>query len=565
MPDITMPNGDIVSFPDDMPKEQIRSLIAQKFPQETASMQPAQSQMSKTEALGRGAFYGAIQQPRDVIAAGVAALSPDVTFNQGLEMAREMSLEGKQGQAQEQRPTSFGVGQVGGNIATSFLPASAATSAIGKAAPVLSKVPMAGKALSNVASGIGASRGLAGVPLAGAVQGGTTTLMTEGNLSGAPAGAIGAGAMGAVGKLAKPIADDAISAARKGYVNVLKGAGIDDLTPAQLTGNQNLELIDSTLSQMLPTAGAARKKTEGQLRKFTQSALSKAGINADDFNPQVREMAENAFNEKYSNLIKNEVVNLDDEVIERVADIYSSQLDKLPTTVRPVVQSYLRDIAQSGRQMSGEAYQQARSQLSSQANSMANSDPFTARVLKQIRDTLDNAAEKSLPEAKKGAWKELNNQYRNYKVLQKAGSRVSQDSLEGLISPSALMSAVETANKTKSQAGYGDLYGLARAGRSVLADTVPNSGTAQRALAQQLLTAGAGGSALGTGTYWATQDPAAAIGVGLGGAIAAPKLAQYLLNTPAAQTYFTQGVPYLGNASSPTAKQLAAQLLAGSN
>lgn len=34
MPHVRMPNGDVVAFPDDMPKEQIRSLIAGKFPKE---------------------------------------------------------------------------------------------------------------------------------------------------------------------------------------------------------------------------------------------------------------------------------------------------------------------------------------------------------------------------------------------------------------------------------------------------------------------------------------------------------------------------------------------------
>jgi len=32
MPVVTMPNGDLVSFPDDVPADQIRSLILQKFP-----------------------------------------------------------------------------------------------------------------------------------------------------------------------------------------------------------------------------------------------------------------------------------------------------------------------------------------------------------------------------------------------------------------------------------------------------------------------------------------------------------------------------------------------------
>ena len=37
MPTIPMPNGDQVSFPDDMPKDQIKALIAKKFPSDVAS------------------------------------------------------------------------------------------------------------------------------------------------------------------------------------------------------------------------------------------------------------------------------------------------------------------------------------------------------------------------------------------------------------------------------------------------------------------------------------------------------------------------------------------------
>jgi hypothetical protein len=40
MPIVEMPNGDRVQFPDDMPKEQIRSMIATKFP-ELQNTQPA--------------------------------------------------------------------------------------------------------------------------------------------------------------------------------------------------------------------------------------------------------------------------------------------------------------------------------------------------------------------------------------------------------------------------------------------------------------------------------------------------------------------------------------------
>ena len=55
MPNVTMPNGDIVAFPDDMPKETIRGLIAKKFPDSMPSGHaPVQAQNTedKNNPLG---------------------------------------------------------------------------------------------------------------------------------------------------------------------------------------------------------------------------------------------------------------------------------------------------------------------------------------------------------------------------------------------------------------------------------------------------------------------------------------------------------------------------------
>ncbi len=523
--------------------------------------------MGKLEATGRGALYGALQQPRDVIAAGVAKLMggdvyEGVPFKDILQEANQASLSGQQGVAQQQRPGYFTGGQVGGQIASALLPAGWATKGVGALAPALSKAPIVGNMAANLAKGIGASRGLAGIPAAGAIQGGVSSGMTEGDLSGALPGAIGAGVMGGLGKIARPVAEGAISKARQGYVDVLKKAGITDLTPGQLTGGKNLGVVESVLANMLPTASAARNKTEGQLRRFTQAALSKAGINADEITPEVRAAAESNFSKRYQDMFAGKVVNIDEPVLKTVAEISSKQLDKLPTNVKPIVQSYLSDIVQArGRKLPGEVYQEARSNLTKQANSLSATDSYTAGTLRKIRDSLDNAAIRSIPAAEGGKLKQLNREYSNYKTVQKAASRISGDSLEGVLSPSALAQVVETANKTKGQKGYGELYGLSRAGRAVLSDSVPNSGTAQRLAAQQLLTLGAGG-----GTYAATQDPSLALGVAAG-SLAAPKLAQILLNTPAAQTYFTKGIPLANRIATPEARKLGALLAsqAGAN
>lgn len=557
MPQVRMPNGDLVNFPDDMPKEQIRGLIAQKFP-EVEKQAQAQGNISKAESLGRGAVYGLVQQPRDVIAAGVAALSPNLTFKEALSQAQEMSLSGKQREAQQANPGWFTGGKVAGNIAGTILPASAATKAIGAAAPALQGVPMAGNALSKLAQGIGASRGLAGVPAAGAVQGGVSTLMTEGDLSGALPGAVGAGVVGAAGKVLKPIAADSISAARKGFVDTLQKAGIKDLTPGQLTGNSALETIESVLSKLPLTAGASRKKAEGQLRKFTETALKFAGAKGDEITPEVRKVVEDTFTQRYSDLMDNEIVNIDQPVIDKIIEISTDQLDALPTTVKPIIQKYMRDIVRSGGQLTGKAYQKARSAMTQQARSLSASDTYTAGVLRELRNTLDEAAERSLPANKQGAWRELQKQYANYKAIQKAATSVSKDSLEGILSPAALLRAVETANKTKGQAGYGELYGLSRAGRGVLADSVPDSGTAQRLFYQNLMTGALGGGAV----YGTTQDPDKAV-FGALLAMGGPKAVHAFLNSKAGQAYFTKGIVGGSVASSPLAKSFGALGAAG--
>lgn len=502
--------------------------------------------MNKYEAALRGVGYGGVQQPRDVIAAlYAAALSGDITFDEAIAAAKEQSLSGEQGAALQENPTAFGLGQIAGNIGATLAPASWATKGIGAAAPVLSKVS---SGLGGLAAKIGTGAGVSGTLGQGAVQGAVSTGITDGDLAtGALGGAAGAGLAGVAGKIIKPIANGAGSAVRQGYNKVLEKAGIDDLTLGQMTGGKGFETVDSVLANLPFTAGTARDTAEGQLKKFTKAALEKAGVNADLATPDVLAAAENNFNNRFQNLISNTDVAVDGDLQKVVADIAGDRLQKLGPN-KPIVESYLRDIIQQGRRgpISGKAYQEARSNLTSQARSIIKTDPFTAKVLKDIRNGLDDAAERSLQTTRPDLvpeWKQVRRDYANYKTIQDAASRVSNDSLEGIISPAALLQSSMRANPSRSQKGYGDLYELARAGRSVLTDSVPNSGTAQRQLVQQLLT----GGGVGAGTYGLTQDPKAALMAGAG-TIALPKLAQTALNSNAGKQYLTEGIPLLNKA-----------------
>jgi len=124
MTEVRMPNGDIVSFPDEMPKEQIRGLIEQKFP-ETATQQPQQQatpqeQVSMPVAALRGLKSGVTAGFADEAQGGVAALyakmaGAEAPMGDLYREARD-SLRQEQALAKDQQPWSYGLSEAGGGI-----------------------------------------------------------------------------------------------------------------------------------------------------------------------------------------------------------------------------------------------------------------------------------------------------------------------------------------------------------------------------------------------------------------------------------------------------------------
>jgi hypothetical protein len=71
MPDIKMPTGEVVRFPDDMPKEQIKSLIASKFPELAA---PKQHEAPPVPG-SKGFFTGTLVPYKEDLATGERSLA----------------------------------------------------------------------------------------------------------------------------------------------------------------------------------------------------------------------------------------------------------------------------------------------------------------------------------------------------------------------------------------------------------------------------------------------------------------------------------------------------------
>lgn len=73
MPDIEMPNGDIVNFPDEMPKEQIKSLILQRFPDAESSL-TSQEEPTLSDFTTENVLRPVARAARSVTAGTVGAM-----------------------------------------------------------------------------------------------------------------------------------------------------------------------------------------------------------------------------------------------------------------------------------------------------------------------------------------------------------------------------------------------------------------------------------------------------------------------------------------------------------
>jgi hypothetical protein len=118
----------------------------------------------------------------------------------------------------------------------------------------------------------------------------------------------------------------------------------------------------------------------------------------------------------------------------------------------------------------------------------------------------------------------------------------------GVVSPAKLANVMgQKSNRSMSVYGQGpqDLVDLAQAGKAVLGDKTPNSGTTARLWASTVLPGiVAGGADLGYGLLNGEDLSDALMDAGkfAGGAVAAPKGAQFLLNSPRAVNILSQGV-----------------------
>jgi hypothetical protein len=364
------------------------------------------------------------------------------------------------------------------------------------------------------------------------------------NAAGAGAGAVvggvvipkAAGAAWNVGKnslksLVGNVTPEALALAAKA-----RAAGIP-VNAAQLGDSKFLKTLSSAIEQMPFTGGA--KAASNQRTAFTKAVSKTFGDDVEKITPEVYAVNKKRLGQTFDDLAMRNTLSVDDALMSRLEGIASeaNQMadDGTIKAVNSVIDRVLRqsnaaanevpNVAMAGVprhaasfEVPGAAYSSIDSMLSKSIKSGGEKGNYLSEVQKAIREAMD----RSIAPEDQAAWTMARTQYKNLKAVRDI---VARDAGDGNIPPTQLLNALnnsEAGKEAMAMGSRGQLGELGRIGRQFVRDQIPNSGTAQRAMAMGLI--GGGGYAFGA-------EPAQIAGMLVGGATAG-RLVNKILQSP---------------------------------
>lgn len=531
--EIEAPDGSIVEFPDNTPRDTMRAAMAKRFPPSTASTQAvpqapqatAQAPAPRTaaEQLGlgtRATVQGLLGLPGLVY--DVAALPQNLLSNiPGLEGLRTKSA----GQHVSEMTTAIGLpeprnaserilsGAISGaaGVPTGFGMGGAVRQAAGPTAERLANMLMASpaqQAISGATGGVGAQamQELVEEDASPAAK------MALGVVGGA-AGAVAPGAAVSAGRRIVTPLPSRLTGEEQRLAQIAQREGVT-LPIGTATGSPTMQQIESSLEQLPASAGMAKAQRQQMREQFNAAAMKRAGETATDVSPATLDNAFSRLGQNFDDLAERTSVKLDNRFAVDIGSVARQYANRLPTDVRPVVVSRLEDLAKRiGTTMQGQEFQNISSDLRRATRENARV-PEAQRALGEMANALDDAAERSMGPALAAEWRETRNQYRNLLAIDKAASQGLQaDQAAGNLPFGALRQAVRAQDPRGFARGRGDLNEIARLG-AFLADKVPDSGTSRRMNMANLLTLSGLGVA-GGGMVSSIAPTAVAVGAGL--------------------------------------------------
>jgi len=315
------------------------------------------------------------------------------------------------------------------------------------------------------------------------------TAKLEQAFAGGVGGVAGAALAKAPGVIAEPF-KKSLSETAENSIKILRDAGIP-IDVAQATGSEFLKRTKAASFDNPFTAGKAEEFAGMQKAAFNKAIAKTMGEDATAITPSVIQQAKTRLGQNYDDLASRNKISFDPELKKSLAEIDERAFNALADTQYAVIQKAIKSIEtkaeSSGGVIDGDQYKNIKRLLTDIEKQNVPGSHYAGEMKELLLKTLSRSAEKNGSKADVELLKETNRQYSNMKKIEDV---VLKD-VSGNVSPSLLSNSLTT--KAKRNAIYQadpELANLARAGKDILEQKLPNSGTMARMLAQSPLFAG---------------------------------------------------------------------------
>jgi hypothetical protein len=391
----------------------------------------------------------------------------------------------------KENPITATLGEVAGGVGTG----------LGAARAGLTLMRGATSLPQAIGRGVVEGAGYGALHGAGTAEGGLTERL-QGAQSGATTGAIVGGAVPVVARgigatVGKVISPMGAAPERQAAIDVLSREGVP-VSAGQKSGSKALQYAESFFGDAPLAGGKATRAMDQQAEAFTNAIMKRVGGSGRATPDAIKEASDRIGNQ-FSGLSARNTLRADTQMAQDLGRVLNEYDIVLPTEQKQIVGNLASDIVDRIKKgngaLPGKDYQTIRSRLTKAASKAQSGDTQFAEALRGMRDTLDDAMERSIAPADAGAWGAARQQYGNLKTIEKAAAAGGENAAGGLISPAQLRIASQqgAGNRAAYARGQGEFAELARAGNQIMTP-LPNSGTAQR----NMLTGGIGGVGLAT-------------------------------------------------------------------
>lgn len=314
-------------------------------------------------------------------------------------------------------------------------------------------------------------------------------------------GVAGQGVASGIGRLATR-ARGAMPGPVRESIDLARQAGIP-LRADQVTRSPAVKTI-SSVTKWLPFSGAG-SQAKAQQEAFNAAVGRSFGLkDAPVLTDEVMKGARQALSRQFEEIYNRANIPMTPDVMRRLVAVENATARRLTTDQAEVVRNQLEDIVREVGEgtLTGQKYQALRTQIMK-----AEGPDKLGAAVKDLRKELDDIAAEAVGPEDAQQLRLLRGQWANLRTTEDALKQVS--GAAGNIRPASLWPLIRKGSGPAMRE-------LAKIGQNVLKDVVPDSGTAQRSLYQNLLT---GGGVAGAAGYLGLLTPvakAAAAGAGVG-------------------------------------------------